>query len=424
MTAMHGYVTYFEYCRGSNKGASKVGDLIVNPFKNGQVDPNFTSSTVEEGKALAAEATELVLGWGPVVPGSIEFAIGADKYFDDGLGHLYKGQRASRVFSAEQVADDGRLEGVAGHFVIGTGSAVQVGTVTYGSAKSKSVNGAIYDAATPKITFTTAPVAAGGATAEFEVKYIYNNIAIAQNDLPTITVREKGIHLMAKARRVAVNYSQIAAFQAKQESGIDLGKELETVAIHTLKYEIDTEVCNLLVENAVHDADLDFNIIPRAGISLAQQMEGFAFTLETGKQKVWAKTQKFFPNYMLISNTLCPLFHYVEGFKDATPSSVNGPYLFGTVGPLKIYVTPNIEDDSYILGVNGPEFNTSAAVYAPYMAIVPTALLQTPDGANAQGWSTLYALEILNKDLLIGGKITRTAQNIVSGDIVRTRETA
>lgn len=40
------------------------------------------------------------------------------------------------------------------------------------------------------------------------------------------------------------------------------------------------------------------------------------------------------------------------------------------------------------------------------MPIVPTQALQYADGGNSQGFSTLYALELLNKDLLISGRIT------------------
>ena len=48
---------------------------------------------------------------------------------------------------------------------------------------------------------------------------------------------------------------------------------------------------------------------------------------------------------------------------------------------------------------------SSAAVYAPYMAIVPTQLLGYADGSLSQGFSTLYGLEILNKNLLVKGKV-------------------
>ena len=50
---------------------------------------------------------------------------------------------------------------------------------------------------------------------------------------------------------------------------------------------------------------------------------------------------------------------------------------------------------------------SSAAVYAPYMAIVPTQLLGFADGGMSQGWSTLYDLKMLNKDLLVAGKIEK-----------------
>jgi len=49
---------------------------------------------------------------------------------------------------------------------------------------------------------------------------------------------------------------------------------------------------------------------------------------------------------------------------------------------------------------------SSAGVYAPYMAIVPTMLLGTPDGGLAQGFSTWYAKALLNANLLVAGKIT------------------
>ena len=201
MTAMHGYVVYFEYSKGSNKGASNVGDLITNPFGLGTVDANYTSSTVVENKELAKDGTEVALGWGPVVPGSIAFQIESDKYFDAN-GILYKGTFASKVFTAEQKDENGRVEGVAGHYEINPGAAVAVGTVTYGYPRSKSVTGAIYDANSPKITFTTTPAPTVGIT--FTVDYIYNNIAIMQNDIPQVVVQQKGIHLAAKARRVAI----------------------------------------------------------------------------------------------------------------------------------------------------------------------------------------------------------------------------
>jgi len=49
---------------------------------------------------------------------------------------------------------------------------------------------------------------------------------------------------------------------------------------------------------------------------------------------------------------------------------------------------------------------SSVAVYAPYMACVPTMLLQGPDGATTQGFSTMYDLKILNENLIVKGCVT------------------
>lgn len=120
---------------------------------------------------------------------------------------------------------------------------------------------------------------------------------------------------------------------------------------------------------------------------------------------------------MLASSDMMTVLPLTSGFKAADTSSVNGPFFYGTYNGMKVFITPNMTPKTFVLGVNGDDYATSAAVYAPYMAIVPTSLLQTPDGATTQGWSTLYALEILNKDLLIAGQFTDEPQVInISAD--------
>lgn len=112
------------------------------------------------------------------------------------------------------------------------------------------------------------------------------------------------------------------------------------------------------------------------------------------------------PNYMLIASNVLPILTFINGFKAASTSSINGPYFAGTLNGLKVFVTPNMAPGKFVIGVNGDDFMSSAAVYAPYMAIVPTQLLGFADGGMSQGWSTMYDLKLLNKDLLVAGRIT------------------
>ena len=290
MTSITGSLSYMEYVKGSNKGASTVGDLIDNPFKLGQVDPTYTSSTVVENDTIAN--SKITLKWGPVVPGSIAFKIGDDNYFDGGDGKLYKGTFASKRFVQIQRDAEGALEGVAGHYVVDAGEAVEVGTVTYGYASSKSVTGAIYDGAKPEITFTTAPA----TTDAIAVNYLYNNIAILQQDIPTLTAVRKAITLEVKWRTIRIEYSAIAAFQQKLEFGSNLGDDLSVRAVSQLKWEIDSEGVDFLVANATVDPEVTFNFAERTGVSMKQQAEGFLNTLNIAREKMYIATQKYAPH--------------------------------------------------------------------------------------------------------------------------------
>lgn len=253
-----------------------------------------------------------------------------------------------------------------------------------------------------KVTFT--------AGTYVKVAYEYDNVRIPQNDIPQVTARMEGIELAAKARRVAIYYSQMAAFQAKTEMGIDLGEILATQACAELSYEIDTEVVKMLVDNATAHTELTWNKRCPHAISKRDHYAGFAEVIEQGSQFIYDATQKHAANYMIISSNIKPVLVMMEGWKAANTSKINGPYFAGELNGIKVYVSPAVAPGTYVLGYNGGDMITSAAVYAPYMAIVPTQLLGFADGAMSQGFSTLYDLKMLNKALLVAGKVEDVAR--------------
>ena len=356
---MTGYVTYIEYGAALSKGETNAmgidengnttGDVFNNPFKLGKVDANYTSSKVVEpvegGKAIT-------FAWTPV-DGTVRCLVGTE-YVD--------------------------VKGVKGE--------------------------------DDKLTYT----APEGAT---KVAYEYDNVVVPQgvDKIPTIKAQMKSIALLAKARRIAVYYSQIAAFQAKTDYGFDLGDQLAEKAVGQLSYEIDTEIVNLLDETAgkgatkVYADDTESTLtltwkrdIP-GGVSKAEHYEGFSEVIEVGKQIVYDRTKRFAPNYMIIASDILPILTFMKGFSAAPAGQINGPYFAGTLNGLKVFVSPAIERGRFLLGVNGDDMMSSVAVYAPYMAIVPTQLLQYADGGTSQGWSTMYDLKVLNKDLIVAGKV-------------------
>lgn len=358
MTSMAGYISYLKFVKGTNKGESKRGDLVADPFKLGNVDVNYTSSLVVEEVEVGNAASEgdnslTQLAWFPVFEGTDEFG---------------------RDFGPSIVGGKG--------------------TITVKDAKAGIVSIA-------------------GTTGKVKIRYAYDNVVIPQNDLPILNAEMANIALVAKARRIAVYYSQLAAFQAKQDYGFDLGDQLAEKAVAELSYEIDTEITQLLIDNAAEDAKLRWNKALPVGVSKADHYAGFAETIADAGRVIYDRTKKHMPTYMLVASDIVPVLKFVPGFSAAPINSVNGPYYLGTVDGLKVFVTPNIAAGRFVVGVNGNDMMTSAAVYAPYMAIVPTQLLQYADGGTSQGFSTLYDLKLLNEALLVSGEIYNDPEEVV-----------
>lgn len=241
-----------------------------------------------------------------------------------------------------------------------------------------------------------------------KVAYTYDNIIVPQvkdgkTSVPTLKAAMNGISLRAHARRIAVYYSQIAAFQAKTDYGFDLGEQLATQAQGELAYEIDTEGVMMLVNGAEEDETLNFNsydveFAGSNGVTIARSMyyEQFSEIIARAKKVLYKRTQKFAPNFMICGANILTILPYVKGWTAAPASVVNGPYHAGTVDGLKVFVSPAMGDNEYVFGVNGSDLQTAAAVYAPYMAIVPTQLLGFADGGMSQGFSTMYDMKLLN----------------------------
>ena len=224
-----------------------------------------------------------------------------------------------------------------------------------------------------------------------------------------------GIALEAKARRIAVYYSQMAAFQAKIETGTDLGKVLTDQACAELAYEIDSEVVKTLDDGAGEAvASTTFNKRVPAGVSTAEHYEGFAAVVEQASQIIYDRTQRYGANYLVCASDVKTLFPLMRGWKASENIQRNGPYFAGTLNGIEVYVSPIIEKGRFFVGFNGEDLRASAAVYAPFMAIVPTQLLGYADGGMSQGFSTMYDIKLLNPALLVAGKIIDEDQVVLT----------
>lgn len=365
MSSLSGYITYLRYSAGTNKGGVKAGDVFNDAFRLGVMDEDrsrYTSSAISEKYNITAENVSnksIVLEWSPVLD-----VKGVKLTPKDGTAIDLKIVKETPQKNEVQVAID-KTSGVA--------------TLTF-NAQDEFADGAV-----------------------ISTLYLYDNEIIPQTvkpvSLPTLTAKMEVVNLHAHARRIAVYYSQLAAFQAKNDYGYDLGQQLSAQAQGELAYEIDSEGVMMLYKGAEHDSQLDmpkYSAAVAGAISRSQYYEMFTEVIARAKAIIYKRTQKFAPNYMVVAPDVLTVMPYLKGWVAAPAAVVNGPYFAGTVDSVKVFVSPAMANGEFFFGVNGADLQTSAAVYAPYMAIVPTQLLGFADGTMSQGFSTMYDMKLLS----------------------------
>lgn len=356
MTSIAGYVTYVRYVAGIDKGGVKSGQLFNSPYALGKMDidrQRYTGAWISETHKLEA----------------------------------------------------GEIQSTKAKFTTKWAPVAEVRGAKIG-ATNLTIDAANTDLAKGIVAFEAN--AAAVQDAEVELLYSYDNVVVPQqtfgNNLPSLRAEMAHVDLHAHARRIAIYYSQIAAFQAKTDYGFDMAEQLAAQAQGELAYEIDAEGIQMLSDGAEEVADLSFDKYEKfqtsntngTYISRSQYYEGFGEIVARAKKVIYNRTNKFAPNYMICGSDVITVLPYVKGWTPAPAANINGPYFAGTIDNVKVYVSPAMNEEEFVFGVNGSDLQSSAAVYAPYMMVVPTQLLGMPDGLNMQGFSTMYDMKLLS----------------------------
>ena len=343
MTSYSGSVAYLEYVSKTDKGGVKKGDVFNSVFGLGQMDEARQNFTAQVIVEKLAKGEKL--GLTPMALG--KFGEGKDvKVIVEGVESYLTAEAAAAYVAPEAGA-----------------------RIYYFSE-------------------------------EFQMEHV------PAQDIPTIGPKMNRIALVAEPRRIAVRYDQITAFQAKTDYGFSLDKQIAEQACGELAYEIDTEIVDMLRQGAGEALEeLTWSKTLPVGVSKFEHYNAFLEVVENARAIIYNRTKKFHPNYMVIASDVLPVLKFVNGFTAVKNPKMNGPYKVGELDGLNVYVSPILGQGEFFFGLNGNDMMSSAGVYAPYMAIVPTQLLGTPDGGMAQGFSTWYAKALLNKALLVAGKI-------------------
>lgn len=355
-----GMINYISYEYGRDKGAAQKNQMFASSLNMGQSDANYSSSEVE-AESLVLSGTKDVTGnlsWLPVIPGTVYVTDGAQVYKDDGKGGFVNGEGAPAT-----------------------------GTIDY---------------TTGAITLTLATDAAdGGVTAS----YSYNNEDVPINNVPEVQLRITSLPVIAKSRKMKAVYAFDAAYELEKEYGQDIDTLLATEVAGEIAHEIDMELAGDLLKMAGAGAPLTWSKKLPVGVNNIDHYDSFFTKLVEGSNVIFGATRKVQPNFMVCGLGVASVVQVMRNFTPSGALAI-GPHFIGTLGNLKVFVSPDYPVNEFVLGYKGGSFMDSGFFYCPYMPIVSTDLLMTDDFAGRKGWATSYAKKMVNNKFYLRGAIT------------------
>lgn len=374
-------IPYFKFIAENTKGQTKAGDVLSSPFVNRQgVDPNFTGRVVKN--EVVAEGTEiqdnLMFVYTPVLPGSVtinyDVAGAVTSFTDDGNGNI-----------------------------CAAGSTTPVGYIDY-STGMISTSGA----------FTPADGNSVKATYQYDNENVgprvpgnggYGYDYGAQMAKGYLQLDE--INLIAEAHEIACYWSLYSAFAAQQEYGSNIGDIAKEAAIAELTAEINTQGFQKLAQAAAYNPQFNWDASPvlTGSVVPSDYLNMFKLKLNQAASSIYQKTRLAQANRLVVGTNVATYIGMINGFQADNSTDNVGPYKAGTLDNFEIYCDPNYNPDTWVMCCKSNDIRRNSALFGEYMPIASTDAIGLANASVQQGSATMYAMEIINKDTIVSGKI-------------------
>jgi len=293
-----------------------------------------------------------------------------------------------------------------------------------------------------------------GAYGHYGVKYQKQPSDITRGDfedvnsptdigIPEINVSLRSEPINAKTRKLKAVWTPEFAQDLNAYHSIDAESELTSVLSEYISMEIDLEILDMLIENAVTteywsakvgakwngnltNGEANFeseSYTTTAGypVGLAYQQGTWFQTLGTKIQKVsnkiHAKTMRGGANFLVVSPDVATIIESIPGYAADTDGNqmqfAMGVQKAGLLNSrFRVYKNPYMKENCILMGFRGNQFLETGAVYAPYIPLIMTPLIYDPTNFTPRkGIMTRYAKKVVRPEFF--GKIYVTHTNLL-----------
>ena len=246
-------------------------------------------------------------------------------------------------------------------------------------------------------------------------------------DIPEIDVQLRSETIVAKTRKLKASWTPEFAQDLNAYHSIDAEAELTSMLSEYISMEIDLEILDMLIENAVSSANWSAKVgfdddgvgngedrfTEISGASNAYTKNNWYQTLGIKIQKVsneiHRKTLRGGANFLVTSPSVATILESIPGYAvDSDGDQSNFAMGVQKIGALNnrftVYKNPYMTENIILMGYRGSQFLETGAVYAPYVPLIMTPLVYDPTNFTPRkGVMTRYAKKMVRPEFY--GKI-------------------
>jgi hypothetical protein len=429
MSLPSGLVFFLDFQYGTDKLGDKFnqgGNVFGNGSMYGVTDTataptdglygagRWTYSSNTTQSAVIATPTQDTASWSDV---------GYESRFNLSASATAPGGALKTVSIPTSSLDFPDIEGVRGFFISGDNIEETFPEYTTFDAANGNVvfivSGTTAAATGAQVTYTQQPT--DNRRGDFEDG---NTVLNGQNDqtngsiqIPEINVKLKSEAIVAKTKKLKAVWTPEFAQDLNAYHSLDAEAELTSIMSEYIALEIDLEILDMLIENALTteywsaENNKAFDGSGEVTQSAFYNTQGQWFqTLGTKINKVSNKihqlTLRGGANFIVCAPTVGTILESIPGFAAADGADAETMnYAFGIqkVGNLnqkfQVYKNPYMTENTMLLGYKGSQFLETGATFAPYIPLIMTPLVYDPDSFTPRkGLLTRYAKKMLRPE--------------------------
>jgi hypothetical protein len=312
---------------------------------------------------------------------------------------------------------DADKEGVRAFSLVGIAVLPQYTKIVGSTVEFVVANGAVTDAASHVLNYHVQP--ADNARGDFEDAGTLAPIAI-----PEINVELASEAIVAKTRKLKAQWTPEFSQDLNAYHSIDAEAELTSLLSEYISMEIDLEILDMLIQDAVTVEkwsavnNKTWNGSAWSSSTAAssdfyntqgQWFQTLGTKIQKVSNKIHQKTLRGGANFLVCSPSVATILESIPGYAANTDGD-KMDFAFGVqkVGSLngryKVYKNPYMTENTILTGYRGSQFLETGAVYAPYVPLMMTPLVYDPTTFTPRkGIMTRYAKKMIRPEFY--GKI-------------------